>query len=202
VIYLRTQKPVPDDKDWDTSEDEGHKPDAVAMSRTSMRGIPHTSERHDDEGFTPVPMRHNRKYRRSQTPTTPIFETQSQVPQKQRKPAPDMSTTLCVQSPPEEIQLTQRPDEYSNMDEQPLHLPVQMDTLTEFLQERLVEMTNHIDHKELQLTEKLQATEARMQKMERKSVVERQTHRQYMDKMIKRLEDWEENLLQREQRME
>ena len=84
------------------------------------------------------------------------------------------------------------------MDE-PLHLPVQMDTLTEILQDRLVEMTNHIDNKERQLIEKLQATEARMQKMERKTLVERQNHRQFIDKTMKRLEDWEENLLHHEQ---
>ena len=68
-----------------------------------------------------------------------------------------------------------------------------MDTLTEILRECLVEMTNHIDNKEQQLIEKLQATEARMQKMERKTLVERQKHRQYIDKTIKRLEDWEES---------
>ena len=68
-----------------------------------------------------------------------------------------------------------------------------MDTLTEILLECLVEMTNHIDNKEQQLIEKLQATEVRMQKMERKTLVERQKHRQYIDKTIKRLEDWEES---------
>ena len=99
VVYLRTQKPVPEDKDWDTSEDEGHNPDAAAMPHTSKRGIPNTSARNDEDGFTPVPMRHNRKYRRSQTPTTPIFETQSQVPQKQTKPALDKSPTLRARSP-------------------------------------------------------------------------------------------------------
>ena len=67
------------------------------------------------------------------------------------------------------------------MDEQ-LHIPVQMDTVTEILQECLGEMMNHIDNKERQLTEKLQATEARVQKMDRKTVVERQNHRQYIDK--------------------
>ena len=63
-------------------------------------------------------------------------------------------------------------------------------------------MTNHIENKEQQLIGKLQATEARMQKMERKTLVDRQNHRHYIDKMMKRLEDWEENLLHREQTYE
>ena len=103
VVYLRTQKPVQEEKDWDTSDEEGHKPRAVALSSTSMRGISKTPVANDDEGFTPVPIvNQNRKYRRSQ------------ASQKQRNPTLlAISTTLREQTPPDEIQLTQRPDEYS-----------------------------------------------------------------------------------------
>jgi hypothetical protein len=57
-------------------------------------------------------------------------------------------------------------------------------------------------NKEQQLIEKLQATEARMQKMERKMLVDRQNHHHYINKTMKCLEDWEENLLHREQAYE
>jgi hypothetical protein len=143
VIYIGTQKPV---QESDTSDDEGQKPSALVKQRSTSN----PPEIHDDdEGFTPVSTRQNRKYRRSQTPTTPIIKTQAPVSQFPRNPdfGNPTTTTARMHSPPEEIQLTQREEDYSNMDE-PIHLPVQMDTLTEILQERLFEMTNHIDRKE------------------------------------------------------
>ena len=42
-----------------------------------------------------------------------------------------------------------------------------MDMLTEILQERLLEMTNHVDRKEKQLLARIQASEDKMQKTER-----------------------------------
>jgi hypothetical protein len=110
------------------------------------------------------------------------------------------STTRAT-SLPTEIRLTEPNDEYSRMDEQ-LNLPVQVDTVTEILQERLQEMTNNIDRREQQLLAKLQTTEDRMHRMDRKTTTERQNHRQYIEKTLKRLEEWEENLLQREQTMD
>ena len=92
-------------------------------------------------------------------------------------------------------------EDYSRMEE-PLNFPVQLDTLTEILQERLQEMTNTIDRREKQLLDKIQSSEDRLHKSERKTMTERQHHRQYIEKTMKRLEDWEENLLQREQTFE
>ena len=83
-----------------------------------------------------------------------------------------------------------------------IKLPVQMDTLTEILQERLLEMTNQIDRREQELIEKLRQTEDCSHKRERKTMLERQGHRMYIEKTMKRLQDWEENLLQREQMLE
>jgi hypothetical protein len=48
----------------------------------------------------------------------------------------------------------------------------------------------------------MQSMDDRMQKKERKATTDRNNHRQYIDKAITRLEDWEENLLQREQTFE
>ena len=89
VVYIRTQKPVPEEHEWDTSDEEGHKPSAVIKS-SSIGGTPTTPAGQDDDGFTPGILRQNRKTRKTQTPATPFFETQSQVSQKQRKP-----TQLC-----------------------------------------------------------------------------------------------------------
>jgi DNA integrity scanning protein DisA with diadenylate cyclase activity len=83
-----------------------------------------------------------------------------------------------------------------------LHLPLQMETLTEILQECLLEMTAKIDRRKRQLIDKIQTSEDRLHKSERKTSVERQHHRQYIDKTMRHLEDWEENLLQREQMLE
>ena len=44
--------------------------------------------------------------------------------------------------------------------------------------------------------------EDQMHRMERKTMTERQKHCQYIEKTMKRLENWEENLLQREQTMD
>ena len=63
-------------------------------------------------------------------------------------------------------------------------------------------MTNHIDRREQQLLAKLQTTEDQIHRMDRKTTTERQNHRQYIEKTLKGLEDWEENLLQREQTMD
>ena len=125
VIYIRTQKPV---QESDTSEDEGQKPSALVKQRSIPKPLVTYD---DDEGFTPVSTRQNRKYRRSQKPTMLIIETTAPVSQFQRNPALENPTTTArIPSPPEEIHLTQRDEEYSNMDD-PIHLPVQMDTLTE-----------------------------------------------------------------------
>jgi hypothetical protein len=67
--------------------------------------------------------------------------------------------------------------------EEGLNLPVQLDIMTEILQERLLEMTAHIDKREQQLLQKIQTTEDRLHKSERKSATERQSHRQYIDKL-------------------
>ena len=134
---------------------------------------------------------------RSQTPSTPPSDRKLPATTHIRVQLPhEVPPVAAPQSLPAEIQL-----DYSNMDDA-LHLPVQLDTLTEILQERLAEMTNKIDRREQQLTDKLQQPEARMHKSERKTAAERQSHRHYIDKTIKRLEDWEENLLQREHTFE
>ena len=141
--------------------------------------------------------RHQRRQQRAQTPTTPTPEMKTQ--QTQIKPTPQVDVSLSrAPSLPAMIQLTTRYDEYSPMDEA-IKLPVQMDTLTEILQERLLEMTNQIDRREQELIEKIRQTEDRSHKRERKTMMERQGHRMYIEKTMKRLEDWEENLLQREQ---
>ena len=92
-------------------------------------------------------------------------------------------------------------EEYSRMDK-PLNFPVQLDTLTEILQDRLQEMSNTIDRREQQLLDKIQHSEDRLHRNERKTMTERQNHRQYIEKTMKHLEEWEENLLQREQTFE
>lgn len=151
----------------------------------------------DDEGFTPVRKRQDRRQRRSQTPDTPTPDRKLPATQNREKRSfvvPPVPAT----SPPDEIRLTDRHDPCSNLDEDAMHLPVQMDTITEILQERLLEMTATIDRREQNLIDKIQTTEDRLHKSERKTSVERQHHRQYTEKTIKRLEDWEETLLQRE----
>ena len=87
------------------------------------------------------------------------------------------------------------------MDEHP-HISMQLDRSTEILQERLHEMANHIECREQQLIDKIQSTEDHLQKKERKAATERHNHRQYIERTMKRLEEWEENLLQREQTFE
>ena len=71
-------------------------------------------------------------------------------------------------SPPAEIRLTELPDAHSRMEDH-LNLPVQVDTVTEILQERILEMTNTIDRREQQVIAKLQMSEERLYKKERKN---------------------------------
>jgi hypothetical protein len=181
--------------DSDTSDGFTTRPVSTGQKVVKPPNIYGTQD--DAEGFTPVRTRQDRRQMRSQTLFTPTSDGKlPAVPQIRAKLTTTAQSAQAPQSPPAEIQL-----DYLNMEEA-LHLPVQLDTLTEILQERLLEMTNQIDRREQQLTEKLQQTEARLHKSERKTAAERQSHRQYIDKTIKQLEDWDENLLQREQTFE
>ena len=76
VVYIRTQKPV---QDSGTSDDKKGQNPSVLVKQSSILKPPEIHD--DDEGFTPVSTRQNRKYRRAQTPTTPLLETQTPVPQ-------------------------------------------------------------------------------------------------------------------------
>jgi hypothetical protein len=195
VEYLGTQKPVLESDESDTS-DEDVKPHAVAprkypFSSTALR---------DEEGFTPVLARNSRRTKKSQTPASmsPLDNTYmtTQQPTENTKMKPQRDLNMAA--PPAEIQLRTQHDTVSHMGDH-IRLPVQVDTVTEILQERLNEMTNQIEKREQKLIDKIQNTEDRLQKNERKAMQERQNHRNYLEKTMKRLEDWEENLLQREQ---
>ena len=106
-----------------------------------------TSEAGDNEGFTPVLTRHNRR-KKSQTlsrPPTPDRKLpSSQIPTQTRKTVSSLTKEIPL---PAEIRIMDHnANEYPRMEE-PLNLPVQLDTLTEILQERLQEMTNQIDRR-------------------------------------------------------
>ena len=198
VEYLGTQKPVLEHDDSDTSEEDA-KPCAVI----NQTYLPNTSVTRDEEGFTPVLTRANRRRKMSQTQSTT-------VPHERTRPSTQISRKTLnsnpphppATSPPAEIQLPLQNERYqSNMDEHP-NIPVQLDTLTEILQERLHEMTNHIERREQQLVDKIHSAEDHLYKKERKTATERHNHRQYIERTMKRLEEWEENLLLREQTFE
>ena len=161
-----------------------------------------TQPKWNDEGFTTVRTRQERHQRRSQTPSTPSADRKLPATRIRGNPA-QAASTVKVTSPPTEIRITAKRDDYSNMDDPALQLPVQLDTLTEIIQEQLVEMTDQIDRREQQLINKIRNAEDRLHKNERKASTERQHHRNYiLDQTMKRLDDWEENLLQREQTIE
>ena len=183
AVYIKTQKICTLEYDSDTSD--GFPTRLTSTGQRKPVKPPNLHGTQDDaEGFTPVRMRQDQRQMRSQTRSTPTSDGKlPAVPQIRAKLTTTVPSAHASQSPPAEIQL-----DYSNMDEA-LYLPVQLDTLTEILQERLLAMTNQINRREQQQTDKLQQTEARLHKSERKTAAERQSHRQYIDKTIKRLED-------------
>ena len=139
-MYLGTQKPVPaDDDDSDTSAG-AEKQSTVVKEQY----YPETPDASDEEGFIPVVTRQNRRNKRSHTlSSTPTLERKfPSSPNLHQARNTGISTTR-VTLLPTEIRLMEHNGEYSRMDEC-LHLPVQVDTLTEILQE----MTNHVDRRD------------------------------------------------------
>jgi hypothetical protein len=197
VVYIRTQKPVTTEDDSEASVDNT-RPRSTFDKQDKP---PDTQSNWNEEGFTTVRTRQERRQRKSQTPSTPSADRKQPATQNRGNPV-HVASTVKASLPPTEIRITAQRDDYSNMEEQALQLPVPMDTLTEILQERLEEMTAKIDRREQQLIDELRNAEERLHKNERKASTERQHHRNYIDQTMKRLEDWEENLLQREQTIE
>ena len=197
VVYIRTQKPVTTEDDSDTSVDNTR----PRSTLDKQEKPPDTQLHWNDEGFPTVRTRQERRQRRSQTPS--MLSADRKIPATQYRENPKQVVSIVKTNvPPTEIRITAKRDDYSNMEEHVLQLPVQMDTLTKILQERLEEMTAQIDRREQQLIEKLKNAEDRLHKNERKASTERQHHRNYLNQTMKRLEDWEENLRQREQMIE
>ena len=199
VEYIGTRKPDPEADDSTDTSDSVDK--QITPVKTKIH--PETPSSSDDDGFTPVVTRQNRRNKKSPAPVSNIHHTtdqEKQFPSSQTRHQTENSGILPMQdiSPPVEIRLTELPDAHSRMEDH-LNLPVQVDTVTEMLQERLFEMTNTIDRREQQLLARLRTSEERLYKKERKMMTERQQHQQYIEKTMKRLEDWEENLLKREQ---
>ena len=129
VIYLGTHKPDSGSDDSDTTHGV-EKPSTVVKTEYHLD----TSGSGDNNGFTPVLTRYNRRKKSQPLPHTPTPDRKSSGSQIPRKP--DNSST--AENPlPAEIRITDHhTDDYSHMEE-PLHFPVQVDTLTEILQERL-----------------------------------------------------------------
>ena len=154
----------------------------------NQKTLPDTQTHWNDEGFTTVCTRQERHQQRSQTPSTPLNKDKKIPASQIRGNWTQAAPTATGTSPPAEIQITARRDDYSNMDEHALNLPVQLDTVTEILLERLLEMTVQLDRREKQLIDKIKNSEDGLHKTERKSA-ERQNHRQYIDQTMKRLEN-------------